>query len=256
MLVILMGSLILFLFVPIQSQQVAEHVDNQVIVKLKPGVQTADIQATVKSLNASVVRRFKLINAELWRISGITVEDAIARYAGDARIEYMEPNYIVHALEVIPNDPSFTLLWGLHNTGQLGGTPDADIDAPEAWEIETGNNVVLGVIDTGVDWNHVELSNNIWTNPGEIPNNGIDDDGNGYIDDVRGWDFVNNDNDPMDDNGHGTHVSGTIAAAGNNGVGVVGVSWSAKIMPLKFLNSGGSGNSANAILAVDRKSVV
>lgn len=247
---ILMCSLLLLLFVPIQSREAPERVDNRVIVKLKPGNQLSGIDAIRKDLGASVICRFKLIGAELWQISGVTVEDAIGTYKKDPRIEYIEPDYIVHALEVIPNDPSFNLLWGLHNTGQTGGTPGADIHAPEAWELETGDAVVLGVIDTGVDWNHPELSNNIWTNPGEIPDNGVDDDGNGYVDDVRGWDFVNNDNNPMDDHGHGTHVSGTIAAAGNNGIGVAGVSWSAKIMPLKFLDRWGSGSTSNAILAV------
>ncbi|MEJ2721493.1 MAG: S8 family serine peptidase, partial [bacterium] len=101
------------------------------------------------------------------------------------------------------------------------------------------------------DWHHIDLADNIYTNPGEIPGNGIDDDGNGFVDDVHGWDFVNNDNDPYDDAGHGSHVAGTIAAVGNNGIGVVGVSWSAKILPIKFLNSGGSGSTADAILSVE-----
>ena len=89
---------------------------------------------------------------------------------------------------------------------------------------------MIGVIDTGVDYNHPDLAANIWTNPGEIAGNGIDDDGNGFIDDIHGWDFVNNDNDPMDDNGHGTHCSGTIGGVGNNGIGVAGVNWNVKIM--------------------------
>jgi subtilisin family serine protease len=249
--VLVICSLLLLLFVPIQSQQTAQYANDRVIVKLKPGIQSADIDAIRTSLDASVLKHLKLIGAELWKISGVSVDDAIARYRSDPRVLYIEPDYIVHALEVIPNDPSFGLLWGMHNTGQTGGTPDADIDAPEAWEITTGNNVVLGVIDTGVDWSHADLANNIWSNPGETAGNGLDDDGNGYIDDVRGWDFVNNDNDPMDDNGHGTHVSGTIAASGNNGIGVVGVSWSAKIMPLKFLDYSGGGYTSNAVLAVE-----
>ncbi|WP_170863959.1 S8 family serine peptidase, partial [Microcystis aeruginosa] len=141
---------------------------------------------------------------------------------------------------------------GLHNTGQSGGTPDADIDAPEAWDIQTGNpNLVIGVIDTGVDYNHQDLVGNIWTNPGEIANDGIDNDGNGYVDDIRGWDFAYNDNNPSDVQGHGTHVSGTIAGKGNNGVGVTGVAWNAKIMPLKFLNDQGSGYTSDAILAIN-----
>ena len=111
-------------------------------------------------------------------------------------------------------------------------------------------NVLVGVIDTGVDYNHPDLAANIWTNPGEIAGNGIDDDGNGYIDDVHGYDFVNNDGDPMDDNGHGTHFSGTIGGVGNNGIGVAGVNWNVKIMALKFLDSGGSGSTANAVAGV------
>ncbi|WP_233256491.1 S8 family peptidase, partial [Microcystis sp. 0824] len=111
--------------------------------------------------------------------------------------------------------------------------------------------LVIGVIDTGVDYNHQDLVGNIWTNPGEIAGDGIDNDGNGYIDDIRGWDFAYNDNNPSDVNGHGTHVSGTIAGKGNNGVGVTGVAWNAKIMPLKFLNDQGSGSTSNAILAIN-----
>ncbi|PKL60147.1 MAG: hypothetical protein CVV33_04170, partial [Methanomicrobiales archaeon HGW-Methanomicrobiales-4] len=141
-----------------------------------------------------------------------------------------------------PNDPYFSSLWGMHNTGQTGGTVDADIDAPAAWSMNTGSSsVVIAVIDSGVDYNHPDLAANIWTNTGEIPGNGVDDDHNGYIDDIRGWNFVSGTNNPMDDHSHGTHCSGTIAGVGNNGVGVVGVCWTAKIMPLKFLDSSGSG---------------
>jgi subtilisin family serine protease len=140
----------------------------------------------------------------------------------------------------------------LHNDGQSGGTSDADIDAPEAWDISTGSSeVIVAVIDTGVDYNHVDLAANMWSNPGEIPGNGIDDDGNGYVDDVHGINAINNSGDPMDDHGHGTHCAGTIAAVGNNGQGVVGVNWTAKIMALKFLNSSGVGNDADAIQTID-----
>ena len=169
----------------------------------------------------------------------------------DPKVEYAGPNYIYHTTE-IPNDPSFDELWGLHNTGQSGGTDDADIDAPEAWDIHTGSNdVVIAVIDTGVDYNHPDLSANIWTNLGEIAGNGIDDDGNGYTDDIHGYDFVNNDGDPIDDNDHGTHCAGTIGAVGDDGMGIVGVNWDVRIMPVKFLSSSGSGSTANAILSVE-----
>jgi large repetitive protein len=159
----------------------------------------------------------------------------------------------------MPNDPFFVRLWGLHNTGQTvnwtAGTLDADIDAPEAWSVSTGSpDVVVAVIDSGVDATHPDLGQNMWVNDGEdcsgCRTNGIDDDGNGYVDDWRGWDFANGDNNPADDNGHGTHVAGTVAASGNNGLGVAGVTWSSRIMPLKFLGADGSGTTADAISAI------
>jgi len=151
----------------------------------------------------------------------------------------------------IPNDPNFNQLWGLNNTGQNGGKADADIDAPEAWVRTTDSSVVIGVIDTGVDYNHPDLRNQMWKNLGEIAGNSIDDDHNGYIDDVYGYDFVNNDGDPFDDNSHGTHVSGTIAAQANNNIGITGVNWNAKIMALKWLDSNNRGYISNAIRAIN-----
>ena len=150
------------------------------------------------------------------------------------------------------NDPSLWRLYGLNNYGQSGGTTDADLDAPEAWEITTGSrDVVIGVIDSGVDINHPDLAANIWVNPGETPNNGIDDDGNGFIDDVNGWDFYDNDNTPNDGNGHGTHVAGTIGAVGNNNSGIAGVNWEVSLLPLRFLGDDGSGWTSDAVAAVN-----
>ena len=202
-------------------------------------------------MSASVKVVFRSIGAELWKVEGITVENAISLLESDPNVRYAEPNYIGYLDDVFPNDPRFTELWGIHNTGQTGGTPDADIDAPEAWDLETGGEVLIGVIDTGVDWHHEDLADNIYTNPGEIPANGIDDDGNGFIDDVHGWDFINNDNDPFDDHYHGTHVAGTIAGVGDNGIGVAGVCWSAKIMPIKWISSSGQGTNSAAIQSVE-----
>jgi subtilisin family serine protease len=191
---------------------------------------------------------------------GMDILEATEEYSHDPNVEYAEPDYIVYTSST-PNDPSFSLLWGLHNTSR-----DADIDAPEAWNIETGGSeVIIAVIDTGVAYTHEDLSANMWSNPNEIPGNGIDDDGNGYIDDSKGWDFstceqfnsnfdcINikpEDNDTYDDNGHGTHCSGTIGAVGNNGIGVTGVNWNTKIMPLKFLNPDGYGSYSNAVSAI------
>lgn len=182
---------------------------------------------------------------------GVADAKALDDLRKDPAVAYAEPNYIMSTLQVlVPNDPAFSKLWGMDNTGQTGGAADADIDAPEAWTITKSSSVTVGVIDTGVDYNHEDLKDNVWKNPGETPGDGIDNDQNGFIDDVYGWDFVSNDNDPMDDMGHGTHVAGTIGAAGNNGVGVAGVNWKASIAAIKFLNSGGSGTIAAAVQAV------
>ncbi len=188
--------------------------------------------------------------AHMQVISGRTLDQTLAILARNPDVEFAEPNYIL-SIAALPTDPQFSQLWGINNTGQTGGVPDADIDAPEAWDIQKGTNIVIAVVDTGVDYNHADLSNNIWSNTREIPGNGIDDDGNGFIDDVRGWDFANNDNNPMDDNRHGTHLAGIIAAQGNNGVGVTGVNWSARIMPVKFMNAAGAGTTATAINAIN-----
>ncbi len=164
---------------------------------------------------------------------GLSRGAAIQRLNASPEIEYAEPNFLQFA-DLTPNDTHYAngTLWGLHNTGQNSGTEDADIDAPTAWDIGTGSTQpVVAVIDTGVDYNHPDLNGNIYN--------------------VRGYDFVNNDSDPMDDHNHGTHVAGTIGAVGNNGTGVVGVNWTTKVMACKFLNSSGSGTTANAIKCVD-----
>ena len=222
----------------------------QVIVKFKPGIELAESNTLQANCGACIIGSNNSLGMQLWQTQG-SVADFIATHSSNPMIEYIEPNYTISLQGTVPNDPNINQLWGLNNTGQTGGTADADIDAPEAWDIQTGNNVVVGVIDTGVDYNHPDLAANIWTNPGEIAGNGIDDDNNGYIDDIHGWDFVNNDADPFDDYGHGTHVAGTIAAVGNNGIGVSGVSWSAQIMPLKFLGASGSGSTFDAIQALN-----
>ncbi|MCP5005601.1 MAG: S8 family serine peptidase [Planctomycetes bacterium] len=176
----------------------------------------------------------------------VSIFHAIYEYGKDQNIEYAELNYNVKATITYPNDSSFAQQWSLNNTGQTGGTNDADIDTPEAWDITTGSsNVTIAVVDTGVDPTHTDLSANIWQNGGEIAGNGIDDDGNGFIDDVNGWDFNSNDNDPVDDHNHGTHVSGICSAVSNDSAGIAGVSWNSKIMPLKVLNYRGGGLASN-----------
>ena len=162
----------------------------------------------------------------------------------------IEPNF-VQSFQALPGDGNFSRLWGLNNTGQTGGSADSDIDAPEAWNITTGSSdVVIAIIDTGVDYRHNDLAANMWRNSGEIAGDGKDNDGNGYVDDVYGYDFANNDGNPMDGNGHGTHVAGTIGAAAN-GSGVVGVNWDVSLMALKFLTDSGYGSTSDAIAAIN-----
>lgn len=171
----------------------------------------------------------------------------------------LEYDYVVFATDdpptgrSSPNDPEFAKLWGLNNTGQTGGTNDADVDALEAWGVTTGDSsIVVAVIDSGVDRAHEDLADNAWVNVSEKNGDpGVDDDGNGLIDDIHGWNFYGDNNDPRDDNGHGTHVAGTIGAVGNNSKGVIGVCPEVSIMAVKFLGANGSGQISDAIASVN-----
>jgi subtilisin family serine protease len=176
--------------------------------------------------------------------AGVTVGQAVTTFSGSNGVLFAEPDFQIGG-HVVPNDPAFANLWGLNNAN------DADIDAPEAWDTARGTGAtIVAVIDTGVQYTHPDLAANMWRNTGETPGDGIDNDGNGFVDDVYGYDFANNDGNPMDDNGHGTHVAGTIGAVGNNGVGVTGVAWTTRIMALKFLGANGSGSTSGAVGAI------
>jgi len=239
-----------------QAPRGAAYVSDELLVKYRPSVRAATSRYYRIQWGIFTLRTFKSIGSQHVKLpKDMTVEEAIEVYKNDPAVEYAEPNYYRY-VTATPDDTDFQELWGLHNTGQdvngTSGTDDADIDAPEAWDITTGSSdVVVAVIDSGVDYNHPDLTDNIWTNPGEIAGNSSDDDGNTYVDDIRGWDFVDNDNAPMDSHYHGTHVAGTIAAAGNNSIGVTGVCWTAKIMPLRFGNAFGVGTDADAITAIE-----
>ncbi|MBN2580931.1 MAG: S8 family serine peptidase [Pirellulales bacterium] len=187
-----------------------------------------------------VIRGLGLVGQVLVRSYGSSLETAASALLQNTFIAGFEQD-AVRQLEVTSDDPQTGALYGL-----------SAIDAPEAWSLTTGSRgVVVGVIDTGIDYTHPDLAANVWTNPGEIAGNGLDDDHNGFVDDVHGYDFINDDGNPLDDNGHGTHVSGTIAAVGNNGLGVVGVNWSTSLMGLKFLDADGSGYTSDAVRAIN-----
>ena len=246
------------------SVEPAQYVPGEVIVKFYDSASKATVAAAHALPGGQTMKSFAIGTETFHHVKlgkGVNVEDALAKYRQSPAVEYAEPNYI-HRLTAIPNDTLFTgTLWGLHNTGQsingIVGTPDVDIDAPEAWDLTTGSSdVIIAVIDSGIAYDHPDLAANMWTNPRDTPD-GIDNDGNGFIDDVNGYDFFNNDPDPMDppdpagNPGHGTHVAGTIAAVGNNSLGITGVMHTAKLMALKAGDVQGSLTSAAILQAED-----
>ena len=229
------------------------HAPNEVLVKLRSGVSDFDKARVRSRVSAVLLKAFRILDGlEHHRLPPIiSVEQALLILGQDPDVLYVEPNYNVQTT-IIPNDTRFGELWGLSNLGQSGGTPDADIDAPSAWDVTTGNsNVVVAVIDTGIDYNHPDLSANMFRNTLDCNSNAIDDDGNGYVNDCHGIDVINNDTNPLDDNRHGSHVAGTIGAVGNNGAGVVGINWSVGLMACKFFDAAGNGTTAGAIACLE-----
>jgi subtilisin family serine protease len=243
------------------------YVEGQVLVKLRADAepigdpqQAADLVLPRRNAGAEVVAGNPLLDHSgllggLYRIqldSGLSVEEAVEIASRDPRVEYAEPNYLLYSADTMPNDERFSEQWGLLNDG-ISGKIGADIGAPQAWDLTTGSDeVVVAVIDTGADLSHPDLSPNAWVNPGETAGNNFDDDGNGFVDDISGWNFIADNNQFFEGSGdlHGTHVAGTIGAAGNNGLGVTGVAWHVKIVSLKFIGTR-SGTTNDAIEAIN-----
>ncbi|MDQ4126931.1 MAG: S8 family serine peptidase, partial [Actinomycetota bacterium] len=236
----------------------AEFAGDRIIVGLEEEATQADLVALNQRNDASVEEDLPRSDVNVVDLPGdLTVAEAVQRYEASPDVEYAEPDFLLQPA-ASPNDPYYSKLYGLNNTGQTGGAPDADVDAREAWDTAIGRpTTVVAVIDEGIDTSHPDLRDNIWVNPDEVPGNRVDDDRNGYVDDVNGWDFANDDAsvydpDPITGDGdeHGTHVAGTIAAEGNNGVGVAGVNWQARIMACKFLVPNG-GYTSDAVEALN-----
>jgi subtilisin family serine protease len=244
----------LMVFSSLSMATAIESVPGEFIVKFKPG-----FAKSFKAQGLTVSREIKLSHERLHVVKAVSGTNNFQALLGSLKnnpeVVYAEPNYIYHATT---DDPQFSKLWGLQNTGKndpkgKAGVAGADINAVKAWELTTGSHQVkIAVIDTGIDYNHPDLKGNIWVNEKELNGkSGVDDDGNGFIDDVHGWNFATNTNDPMDGHGHGTHVAGTIGALHNNGVGVAGVMGEVTIVPIKFLDDSGSGTLEAAVKAID-----
>jgi len=266
-----------------KSKRMPAHIPGEIIIKLKAEQKSQFM--SLKNLQGKVLNEMSLLNGQyiLFKKSNKqTLEQTLKELNDNPSVEYAEPNFVYKAIQNdltiqdvhksqyskskkrLTNDPKFGELWGLINDGtneptanggnsSATGRAGSDINAAKAWKITKGNSrIKIAVIDTGVDYNHEDLKSNMWTNEKELNGKpGIDDDGNGYVDDIHGYDFANNDGDPMDGNGHGTHCSGTIAAGHNNGIGIAGVMANAQIVGVKFLTDEGSGTTAAAIAAID-----
>ena len=224
-----------------------EYDPDRIIVKLAPDISRNDFGSIIDTnfymIEKVLVRRLNIISIKL-KNNQISPVDAIKEFRDNPFVDKAIPDTKVSRRDM-PDDTQFDQQWALHNIGQNGGTEDADIDAPEAWDIANGgvtplgDTIVVAIVDGGMMLTHVDIIPNLWTNWGEIPGNGIDDDNNGYIDDVHGWDAYASDGSIPSD-GHGTHVAGIVGAKGNNGVSVAGVNWNVKLMPL----AGSSGTTS------------
>ena len=239
----------------------AEAVPGEILVRYRSSADGDEREQARDEVDAEVEEKLPVPGLELVSVDSSAVGDEIEALEDDPAVLYAEPN-LRRELSRTPNDDFFDLLSGMDNTGQefksdtRPGTPDADVDAPEAWELETGSDAVdVAVIDTGLA-EHPDLDANVWRNPDETPDNRRDDDGNGYVDDVRGWDFSGSrsgeDDDTANDrDGHGTHVAGTLGADGDNDRGVAGMSWDVDMMPLKVFSSGGEASVSDIIQAYE-----
>ena len=244
----------------ISKQKGTPFVPNQILVGFKQDTSQESIEDFYSKFHSNYgleekkdlsAGNDKIPKTKLVKTTAAVNAQIIEKLQNDPRVEFVEPDYII-SIDTL--DTYYDLLWGLENTrqniGGSSGTYDSDIDAPEAWQnLSSPDKVILAIIDTGVDYTHEDLAVQMWINSGEVPGNGVDDDNNGYIDDIHGIRTARggNEGDPMDDNGHGSHTAGTIGAKGDNNKGIIGISQDVEIIACKFLDRRGSGSTSGAI---------
>ena len=229
------------------SSNSTNYQQNEILVRFNTSVSNSNLSEISRKahqqVGSTVLKEFSEVNGlQLVRIpENMSLSEALGIYRQNENVIYAEPNYICKN-QLSPDDPYYqeNFQWGLNR-----------INAASAWNLTTGsNNVIIAVVDSGIDINHPDIKGNLWINKNEIPDDGIDNDSNGYVDDVYGWNFDGDNNNVTDDNGHGTHVAGIIAASGNNTQGISGLMWNATIMPLKFLDKNGDGYISDAVKAI------
>ena len=241
---------------PVAFSQQKNYVEGEVLAIFKNNVEINTARRSLGHRAMEMKEHFGEVSRRRGRVSGLvraplmTTAAMIKALQADPDVELVEPNYLRYVSVVTPNDTSFPSQWSLQNTGQNAGTSGADVRFLQAWAMarRTTSEVVVAVVDTGMDITHPDLAANVWTNPAEIPGNLIDDDNNGYVDDVHGYDVLNNTASVVDSGSHGTHVAGTIAAVGRNSLGVIGLQYHAKVVPVK-VSSDGSNIPTSAVIS-------
>lgn len=234
-----------------------ERVPGQFVVKLKGEQNFFGTEALEQNFQARIIEQIRPNIILIHRLGPEEPDAALKLLRKSNYVELVEPNYI-YRINRTPNDPDYGLLWGLRNLGELDskgsrGLRGVDLNAELAWDTTTGSkDVVVAIIDTGIDFSIPDLKNNAWVNKAEAKGTrGVDDDQNGYVDDINGYDFASNDSDPTDDHGHGSHCAGTIGAEGNDGRGLVGVNWNVSLMAIKFMDAKGGGSLSAAVKSID-----
>ena len=240
---------------PARFQPTAPFREDQILLKPKAGGTVGNLDKFHAQRGSRILKHFKhLGDIQVLKLpKGRNVQQVLAEYQASGLVEFAEPDYLVEPA-LAPDDPKFQdgSLWHLRNNGQAGGVLGADIHAPDGWEtLHSASDIIVAIVDSGVRYTHEDLAANMWVNPGEIPDNGLDDDGNGFVDDVHGINAAANTGNPIDLEGHGTQIAGLLGAVGNNSLGIVGVAWKVKLMACRYSDDVGMGTISDVVECID-----